>query len=427
MKTKCTTTISIIVFMYSLSVFASDGFAYKTTGGAGGQNVTVTTGAQLNTYATASGAYIITVSGTLTYTGDIQITSNKTIQGANASATVNANLYCGSSTKNVIIRNLNITNPSGVGDGDGITVTGATNIFIDHCTFTDCSDGECDIVLKADSVTLSWCRFRYINQTTHKYVNLIGNSDGATGDAGKLHVTIHHCWYDQNCSERMPSVRFGTVHVYNNYYRSDSLNYCARTRLSAQILVEGNYYDHVKNPWELAVTANTTTGRLLARSNNVAYLDTSFGVKWLDGWYSDLSITQSLIPGTDSVFVPPYPYRLTNALDVKDSVMKYAGNADGLFAVDESAAKNYRFTLMQNYPNPFNPATDIAFSLQRPVNVVLKVFDVLGNEVAELINEQRMAGEYHQSFNAGCLPSGVYFYKLTAGNFSETKKMLLLK
>jgi pectate lyase len=427
MKTKCTIIISIIVFTCSLSVFASDGFAYKTTGGAGGQSITVTTGAQLNTYATASGAYIITVSGTVTYSGDIQITSNKTIQGINASATVNANLYCGSSTKNVIIRNLNITNPSGVGDGDGITVTGATNVFIDHCTFTDCSDGECDIVLKADSVTLSWCRFRYVNQTTHKYVNLIGNSDGATGDAGKLHVTIHHCWYDQNCSERMPSVRFGTVHVFNNYYRSDSLNYCARTRLSAQVLVEGNYFDHVKNPWELAVTAGTTTGRLYAVNNNVTYLDTSFGVQWLNGWYSDLSITQSLIPGTDSVFTPPYPYRLTNALDVKDSVMQYAGNVASLFAVDESSPERYRFRLSQNYPNPFNPSTDIVFTMQYSGNIILKVFNVLGNEVAVLVNERRMAGEYHEAFNATGLPSGVYFYKLTAGNFSETKKMLLLK
>ena len=147
----------------------------------------------------------------------------------------------------------------------------------------------------------------------------------------------------------------------------------------------------------------------------------------MNGWYSDLSITQSLIPGTDTVFTPPYPYRLTNALDVKDSVLQYAGNVASLFAVDESSPERYRFRLSQNYPNPFNPTTDIVFSLQYAEDVTLKVFNVLGNEVAVLVNERRMAGEYHEAFNAAGLPSGVYFYKLSAGNFTETKKMLLLK
>src|SRR5690554_95190 len=88
------------------------------------------------------------------------------------------------------------------------------------------------------------------------------------------------------------------------------------------------------------------------------------------------------------------------------------------------------YYLSQNYPNPFNPVTKINYKIpagNTPVNVVLKVFDILGNEVAELINEEQPAGEYRVTFNAEGLSSGVYFYRLSAGKFTDTKKFILLK
>ena len=94
-----------------------------------------------------------------------------------------------------------------------------------------------------------------------------------------------------------------------------------------------------------------------------------------------------------------------------------------------------KFTLEQNYPNPFNPSTKIRYSIpnviasetKQSVNVSLKVYDVLGNEVATLLNEPKQAGTYEIEFNAGNLPSGTYFYKLSVGEFSVVKKMLLIK
>lgn len=85
------------------------------------------------------------------------------------------------------------------------------------------------------------------------------------------------------------------------------------------------------------------------------------------------------------------------------------------------------FNLCQNYPNPFNPYTLISFSIPSKNQVVLKVFDLLGKEVAALINEERPAGSYTVEFNASNLSSGIYFYRLQAGSYIETKKMLLLK
>ena len=87
----------------------------------------------------------------------------------------------------------------------------------------------------------------------------------------------------------------------------------------------------------------------------------------------------------------------------------------------------YNYMLLQNYPNPFNPSTNIKYGVSSTELVNLKVYDVLGNEVATLVNEEKPAGTYEVTWSAANLPSGVYFYQLRAGNFIETKKMILSK
>jgi hypothetical protein len=85
------------------------------------------------------------------------------------------------------------------------------------------------------------------------------------------------------------------------------------------------------------------------------------------------------------------------------------------------------FNLDQNYPNPFNPSTNISFSIPTKSFVSLKVFDVIGREVATLMSQEKPVGTYNVSFDASKLPSGVYFYRLTAGGFTQVKKMLMIK
>ena len=94
---------------------------------------------------------------------------------------------------------------------------------------------------------------------------------------------------------------------------------------------------------------------------------------------------------------------------------------------DASNALPARFSLSQNYPNPFNPTTTIQFSISELSIVNLKVFDVLGREVATLVNGRMEAGVHQVSFDASRLASGIYFYQLQAGSFSQTKKLMLLK
>jgi len=85
------------------------------------------------------------------------------------------------------------------------------------------------------------------------------------------------------------------------------------------------------------------------------------------------------------------------------------------------------FKLSQNYPNPFNPSTIIEYSLPQYGYVTLKIYDILGREIATLINEEKPIGSYEVEFDATGLTSGIYFYRIQTPNFTQTKKMILLK
>jgi 5-hydroxyisourate hydrolase-like protein (transthyretin family) len=82
---------------------------------------------------------------------------------------------------------------------------------------------------------------------------------------------------------------------------------------------------------------------------------------------------------------------------------------------------------MQNFPNPFNPVTTITYEIPERSIVTIKIYGVLGNEITTLVNEEKSAGRYEILFNAENLPSGIYFYRLQAGDYIETKKMVLMK
>ncbi len=99
-----------------------------------------------------------------------------------------------------------------------------------------------------------------------------------------------------------------------------------------------------------------------------------------------------------------------------------------LWWIGDDLSKNPAdFKLGQNYPNPFNPTTTIKYQIPEQSFVTIKVYDVLGSEVATLVNEEQPVGNYKVEFDAIILPSGVYFYKLQTNNFVETKKMVLMK
>ncbi|MBN1633784.1 MAG: T9SS type A sorting domain-containing protein [Ignavibacteria bacterium] len=100
------------------------------------------------------------------------------------------------------------------------------------------------------------------------------------------------------------------------------------------------------------------------------------------------------------------------------------GNGDKLIS-ENGLPKEYN--LFQNYPNPFNPVTNIKFDLPKEGLVTLKVYDVLGREVKNIVNEFKQAGSYIVSFDGSELSSGIYFYRLESGNFVQVRRMVLIK
>lgn len=297
------------------------------TGGAGGETVVVTNGAQLNEYSSSKKPYIIHVSGTLQVSGmDTHVGPNKTIIGLGTNATLQGGgLYLYKST-NVIIRNLTIDGSS----DDNMGMLYSSNVWIDHCTFKNAKDGNMDINRASDNITISWCKFLYEFEQPHALASLIGSSDAEVISSNKLHVTFHHNWFGQNIKERMPSIRWGTVHLFNNYYHAPGNNYCIRTRLNAQSRIENNYFEDVKNPWEIYLTDMTNAvGRIFATNN------LEVGVTWGNSTTNTrkgLSVVR-IVPGTDEVFAPPYVYSLEPALAVPGVVTNFAGAGRGLFGV----------------------------------------------------------------------------------------------
>jgi hypothetical protein len=96
-------------------------------------------------------------------------------------------------------------------------------------------------------------------------------------------------------------------------------------------------------------------------------------------------------------------------------------------AVGNSDGAPKEFALHQNFPNPFNPSTLIKYQLPFATHVTLKLFDMLGREVTTLVDETKPAGEYATRLDARSLSSGVYFYRMSAGSFTDSKKLVLLK
>ena len=130
-------------------------------------------------------------------------------------------------------------------------------------------------------------------------------------------------------------------------------------------------------------------------------------------------------------FETVYPFEVRK--DLLSNILIYLDNQTG---TDEIGKLPQRFSLSQNFPNPFNPTTTIEYSIPSVVarysgtpdnNVSLTVYDVLGRKLRTIVNKQQAPGNYSVKFNANYLPSGIYFYKLQSGNFSKTRKMILMK
>ncbi|KPV74699.1 polysaccharide lyase family 1 protein, partial [Rhodotorula graminis WP1] len=215
-----------------------------TTGGAGGSSTTVSDLASLRNAVKGDSAAIIYISGVIKGDGEtIKVGSNKSILSKNGGGKdgLTGGGFLVKEAKNVIIRGLAM--PKSPAPTDLVGIQESTNVWVDHCTFTssldvdkDFYDGQLDITHAADFVTVSHNIFQQAWKTS-----LVGHSDNnGAENKGHLRVTYHgNHFFDVN--SRVPSLRFGTGHIFNNYYES-VLGSGINARKSAQVLVESNYF-----------------------------------------------------------------------------------------------------------------------------------------------------------------------------------------
>ncbi|MEV7085336.1 polysaccharide lyase family 1 protein [Streptomyces sp. NPDC093085] len=271
------------------------GFGAATTGGAGGSTVTVTNASQFTEAVQRSGSLIVRVNGTIALSSMTKVTANKTVVGVGTAGRITGSGLNVSKVNNVIIQNLTFTGSN----DDAINVEYSTNVWIDHNDISNAYDGGVDIKRASTNVTVSW------NRTHNQDKNmLLGHSDSnSSEDSGKLKVTYDHNWFE-GTTQRNPRVRFGNpVHVLNNYF-SNIGSYGVASTQNAGVLVEGNYFENVKDTYHLGEAASPA-GALAARNNTF------------------VNSTAGQTGG--SVASVPYSYSAESSSSVKASVTSGAG------------------------------------------------------------------------------------------------------
>lgn len=248
-----------------------------TNGGNGGTTVTATTQAQLVSDLGQSGAYYIQVQGLIPISPAgtmISVSSNKTVEGLGCgSGLLNGGFVIdgssGAGVSNVILQNLVVEQTYVPGDPLGNCCNfnafriwhAPHHIWIDHCDLSHAEDGLCDITDQASYVTVSWCHLHDHYQTA-----LIGSSDTKTNDVGYLKVTFHHDWFDHVVLSN-PELRFGMVHLFDNYYSNVS-QYCAWNTMAGQMVLENNNYGvSAINPYMIGTPTPTYQPQLSATGN----------------------------------------------------------------------------------------------------------------------------------------------------------------
>lgn len=402
----------------SVNALGQDG----TTGGAGGEVITVNNMTDLFLYCQSTDTLIIQIEGPILITPKgrhIAVRSNKTIIGITEDAgLVEGGFSVGSGQKNIIFKNLTISDTFVEGDWDGkeqdwdgIQIKGTCHhIWIDHCTFLRQGDGAVDITNGASYITISNSKFGQNNKAS-----LIGSSDTDTyTDSYK--VTIHNSWFNET-TQRHPRVRFGQVHLFNNYYYnmggygramgySNSNGYGIGVGVHAQIWSENNYFEDVVHPAQFYDNAQNPgyiidIGSYRVGSGN--FITKPDGINWDPSDH--------------------YQYTLIDAELVKEVVMANAGAGQISTNLHQIYA-NRGILDVQFYPNPVVNHAQIVFETPVEGMIIITLRDIMGREVERIENAHYTQGKHSLGFARGNIRAGIYMLSIESNNHSFTRKIV---
>jgi len=324
--------------------------------------------------------------------------------------------------------------------GGALTIIGG-NLSINNCLFRNNSCGLCfdssstASIIESSFLTNGDQGILILNNASPSITNLLADSNHTAINVEDASFTMTNSTV-QNCESDGIRINNG-INI--------NIDGC---------IIRNNYYDGIWVPSNSVSVINVTNSFLTGNDNGLnAYMETgsaitinncniidnsNYGVRnhneiiidAKNNWWGD-----PLGP-FDNSDDPNDPTHLFNPGGLGDEVSDFVDYSGwSVVNVKDEITEPVDFTLYQNYPNPFNPTTTIKYSIPAVgahsgasvQNILLKIYDILGNEVATLVNEQIAPGNYEVQWNATCFASGVYFYRLQAGEFNLVKKLSLIK
>ena len=264
---------------------------------------------------------------------DVKDVSNLSFIGTDKFVMDRIGIFC-VRANNIVIRNINFQQPKANNGADAVSMQECDGVWVDHCTFTslnqtkDYEDGSTDITHGSKNVTVSWCKYVKTQKSC-----LVGHSNSQSGDAA-ITATFHHNWF-QGSSSRHPRVRFGKVHVYNNFFDGNT-TYGVGSAYGAKVLVEYNYFDGVQLPTDICTYPAKESGVSNLQGSVAGYLWATQDVfvnrpaKAKDPYpLTNIKYTSyngsTIEPLTYADFKPSYDYTVTAAVDVPSVVREGAG------------------------------------------------------------------------------------------------------
>jgi len=390
-----------------------------TTGGAGGDSITVTTGTELqNALKNKQDSEIplvILVKGAINLANspelskiDVKDVSDVTIIGDNPYAEFDGIGIKIRRASNIIIRNLKIHHVLS-GEKDCMGIEGPANhIWIDHCELynefqgvdKDYYDGLLDAKADAEYLTYSW-NFLHDSWKTA----LVGSSES---DIYNRKLTMHHNYF-LNCNSRLPLFRASTGHFFNNYYK-DIASTAINTRINSCVRIESNYFENTKNPWVSAYSDVLGGGEAI---DNIL-VNSPF--VYSDNTHEILSCSPEI----------PYEYAsvLHDASDVPGVVMAFAGVGkldNGVTSPLSSDEMPIHF-----YPNPVQATAYIEFTAKNTGITVISIKDMTGRKIHVFEEYVTENSKQHISFDAGSYSPGLYLLEIRSGSMATLRQFIIL-